>query len=106
MFTNLLWGTSCILLDTWKTFPIILPTPVVQTLDSAILRINHYPADKYYGNQLRYSLDSDLSFGQRYPTFEQLGPEPNTSSYGYFKCMIEIAGSFTPPSIKDVGIIG
>ena len=33
-------------------------------------------------------------------------PEPNTSSYGYLKCMIEIAGSFTPPSIKDVGIIG
>ena len=24
---------------------------VVQTLDSAIHRINHYPADKYYGNQ-------------------------------------------------------
>ena len=37
--------------------------PVVQTLDSAIHRINHYPADKYYGNQLRYPLDSDLSSG-------------------------------------------
>ena len=37
--------------------------PVVQTLDSAIQRINHYPVDKYYGNQLRYSLDSDLSAG-------------------------------------------
>ena len=36
---------------------------VVQTLDSAIHRINHYPADKYYGNQLRYPLDSDLSGG-------------------------------------------
>ena len=36
---------------------------VVQTLDSAIQRINHYPADKYYGNQLRYPLDSDLSGG-------------------------------------------
>ena len=35
--------------------------PVVQTLDSTIHRINHYPADKYYGNQLRYLLDSDLS---------------------------------------------
>ena len=35
--------------------------PVVQTLNSAIHRINHYPADKYYGNQLRYPLDSDLS---------------------------------------------
>ena len=37
--------------------------PVVQMLDSAIHRINHYPADKYYGNQLRYPLDSDLSGG-------------------------------------------
>ena len=42
---------------------IILQAPVVQTLDSAIHRINHYPADKYYGNQLRYLLDSDLSGG-------------------------------------------
>ena len=48
--------------------------PVVQTLDSATQRINHYPADKYYGNQLRYPLDGDLSGGQRYPTFEQPGP--------------------------------
>ena len=48
--------------------------PVVQTLDSAIHWINHYPADKYYGNQLRYPLDSDLSGGQCYPTFEQPGP--------------------------------
>ena len=37
--------------------------PVVQTLDSATHRINHYPADNYYGNQLRYPLDSDLSGG-------------------------------------------
>ena len=37
--------------------------PVVQTLDSAIQRINHYPADKCYANQLRYPLDSDLSGG-------------------------------------------
>ena len=40
-----------------------LQAPVVQTLDSAIHQINHYPADKYYGNQLRYLLDSDLSGG-------------------------------------------
>ena len=49
--------------------------PVVQTLDSAIHRINHYPADKYYGNQLRYPLDSDLSGGWHNPTFEQPGPD-------------------------------
>ena len=47
---------------------------VVQTLDGTIQRINDYPMDKYYGNQLRYPLDSDFSGGQRYPTFEQPGP--------------------------------
>ena len=36
---------------------------VVQKLDSAIHRINHSPADTYYGKQLRYQLDSDLSAG-------------------------------------------
>ena len=36
---------------------------VVETFDSAIHRINHYPADKYYRNQLHYPLDSDLSSG-------------------------------------------
>ena len=28
-----------------------------------IHRINRYPGDKYYGNQLRYPLDRDLSGG-------------------------------------------
>ena len=37
--------------------------PIVQTLDSAIHRINHYPAEKYYGNQLRYPLDIWISGG-------------------------------------------
>ena len=31
---------------------------VVQTLDNAIHRINHYPADKYWENRLHYPLDS------------------------------------------------
>ena len=35
--------------------------PVVQKLDSAIHRINRYPEDRYYDNQLRCPLDSDLS---------------------------------------------
>ena len=48
--------------------------PVIQTLDSAVHHINHCPADKYYGNQLHYLLDSDLSHGQLYPAFELLGP--------------------------------
>ena len=38
-----------------------IKAPVVQTSDSAIHRIYHYPADKYWGNQLRYPLDRDLS---------------------------------------------
>ena len=37
--------------------------PVVLTLDSAIHRINHYPADKYYEKKWCYLLDSDLSKG-------------------------------------------
>ena len=37
--------------------------PVVQTLDSAIHGIIHYPADTFYGRQLRYLLDKNLSIG-------------------------------------------
>ena len=33
---------------------------VVQKLDSAIHRINPYPADTYYGKQLLYPLDSAI----------------------------------------------
>ena len=48
---------------------------LVQTLESTIHRINHYPVDKYWGNQLHYPLARDLSGGQRYPPFDQLRPE-------------------------------
>ena len=48
--------------------------PVVQTLDSAFLWINHYPLDNSIGFASVYPLDSNLSGGQRYPSFEQLGP--------------------------------
>ena len=37
--------------------------PVVQTMDSAVHRINYYPADKHSQNQLSYPVDSDLSRG-------------------------------------------
>ena len=60
--TNL---TSCGFLD---------QVPVVQTLDSAIHCINHYPLDNSIGFASVYPLDSYLSGGQRYPSFEQLGP--------------------------------
>ena len=39
---------------------VIFQASVVQMLDSAIHRINHYPANKYEGNQLHliYPMDS------------------------------------------------
>ena len=37
--------------------------PVVQTLDSAIQPINHYPADKAIVSRNTYPLDRDLSGG-------------------------------------------
>ena len=37
--------------------------PVAQTLDSAIHRINHYPADSVIDFRNSYRLDSDLSGG-------------------------------------------
>ena len=40
-----------------------LQAPVVQTLDSAIHRINHYPADSVIDFYNTYPLDSDLSGG-------------------------------------------
>ena len=50
--------------------------PVVQRLDNAIHRINHYPADSVVCFVDTYPLDSDLSGGLRYPAFEQPGPAP------------------------------
>ena len=59
--------------------------PVAQRLDSAIHWINHYPLDNSIGFASVYPLDSDLSGGQRYPSFEQLGPELyDTKSYYQF----------------------
>ena len=48
---------------------------VVQRLDNAIHRINHYPADSVVCFVNTYPLDSDLSGGERYLAFEQPGPE-------------------------------
>ena len=41
--------------------PGLVQARVVQTLDSAIYRINHYPADKYQGNHLCYPVFSRLT---------------------------------------------
>ena len=51
-----------------------LLSPVVQTIDSAIRRINHYPLDNSIGFASVYPLDSDFSSGLRYPSFQLLGP--------------------------------
>ena len=37
--------------------------PVVQTVDNAIHRINHYPMDIAIGFAITYPVDSDLSGG-------------------------------------------
>ena len=34
--------------------------PVVPTLDSAVHWINYSPTNKYYGNRLRYSMDTEI----------------------------------------------
>ena len=43
--------------------PGVTQAPVVQKLDSAIHRINHYPVDNAIGFPNTYPLDSDLSGG-------------------------------------------
>ena len=62
------------MIEEW-IYTLINLAPVVQTLDSAIHRINHYPADSVIGFPNTYPLDSHLSGGKRHPTFEQLGPD-------------------------------
>ena len=53
-------------------------TPVVETMDSAIWhRINHYPVDNSIAFASVYPLNSDLSGGWRYPSFEQTGRGQN-----------------------------
>ena len=47
-------------------------------MDSAIHWINHYLVDKYWENQLHYPVDTALSGGWHYPSFEQLGPAAPT----------------------------
>ena len=55
---NLEGGVGVAKVDIGWTAPLAL---VFQTLDSTIHWINHYPADKCWGNQLCYSLDRFLS---------------------------------------------
>ena len=64
--------SSTLLFNKW--YKVIYLAPVVQRLDNAIHRINHYPVDSVVCFVNTYPLDSDLSSGWRYPAFEQPGP--------------------------------
>lgn len=48
---------------------------LVQTADNSIHQINHYQVDSVLCFGIIYTLDSDLSRGERYLPFEQPGPE-------------------------------
>ena len=72
-----------------------LQAPVVQSLDSAIHWLNLYPVDNASGFPNTYLLDSDLSGGYRYPTFEQLGPVKFEKYLNEnFSCMYTVYKSF------------
>ena len=55
----------------------IYQASVVQKVDRAIRWINLYPVGNAIGFPNTYPLDSDLSGGYSYPTFEQPGPGPS-----------------------------
>ena len=46
-----------------EQYEFIHQAPVVQTVDNAIHRINHYPLDIAIGFAITYPVDSDLSGG-------------------------------------------
>ena len=66
----------------------IFQAPVVQMTDSAIHRKNHYPLDNSIGfaTVTVYPLDSDLSCGYCYPSFEKLGPGVFKRQYYCLNC--------------------
>ena len=79
--------TLCVRLEFLNLIIHVLLAPVVQKVDNAIHRINHYPVDSAIGFPNTYLWDSDLSVGQRYPTFEQLGLARflnSTSTYQHY----------------------
>ena len=59
------WQTLCGKRDNKNSSATLISdlAPVVQTLDSAIHRINHYPADSVIDFRNTYPLDRDLSTG-------------------------------------------
>ena len=57
------WMDPSLARSTWLKYFTIDLALVVQTLDSAIHRINHYPVDSVIDFRNTYPLDSDLSGG-------------------------------------------
>ena len=47
--------------------------------------INHYPLDNSIGFASVCPLDSDLSGGQRHPSFEQLGPGVEIGVFAFYR---------------------
>ena len=85
----------------------IFQAPVVQKVDSAIHRINHYPLDSIIGFPNTYAVDSDLPGEHRYPTFEQLGLEiylikQNTRTWIILLCYYLLANVCTGIILIDL----
>ena len=53
----------CLFVCFFALEPVKELAPVVQTVDNAIHRINHYPLDIAIGFAITYPVDSDLSGG-------------------------------------------
>ena len=67
--------------------------PIVETLDSAIHQINHYPLDSAIGSPISFPLDSDLSRGWLYPR-----PYPTLNNQG-LKCQLPSTPRPIPPPL-------
>ena len=63
LFLFLLPGLIFVCLFFFALEPVKELAPVVQTVDNAIHRINHYPLDIAIGFAITYPVDSDLSGG-------------------------------------------
>ena len=88
---------------------------LVQKVDSAIHWINHHPVENAVSCHNTYPLNSDLSGGQRYPTFEQPGPgilmvgtrfipSQNSLQTLYFPCSIGMERTTEQEDIILVGL--
>ena len=67
IFNHFSFKTCAIISVSWGKVNFVIQTkhlaPVVQTSDSAVHRINHYPVDSVIDFRNTYPLDSDLSGG-------------------------------------------